>query len=671
MRSHRPSSTSFVSALVFGLGAVAACGSSSSGPASPLGDGGLPETDGSGAGTSASTLGLNDETVALDGAQLPKLLGAAPATLAAFRWDGSSWTAVRMQTDPRQVRPFADALSPGDPRKPLATGVTTSFYTDSNAAPGDGTTYVGADTDPTFDRDDELVLALADLGGRAPTGAAPTGVDASSRTEIAASEQSDATRIGYVYVFAGATAPASFPPLVTMNVAFPSSAGDFKSFYATNASSSAGTSRGCGAAGWGVEYPEDTTVTGASYERHFAGRWLSDEMRVIGASGKGPDVIDAYETRPVFASLDGEVGATTANPLPDASHACARSTTSFSGGPGTIVTLRNGPLRAIRSYFGANSGTITERTHLFYPHKEDVYTYLRVHPIAGAADGLDLSPDAIGMIYFDEHNLTGFAVDGKPDTYDRTFAKWEMITGASQGTFLSVHRQLLVDLGPGSTTTYAPQMMWLDVGKTTCICTGDDELLGVNGPAIRDPAGPLPNTDPLRGPAGQVFLLRSLYYSEGVTTPAEAAARTADTESLVVSVDGRAPFDPYAVTCGDGVCEANETSANCAADCPPVAGASTCGDKKCVAGEEFVCLGDCPPTAHSAYFSCLSTSCPTTYDACGADPGCIDGLDCLQSCTAAYADCQQTCAATISDPGSLDLAKALASCGTPACASTF
>ncbi len=625
-------------------------------------------TDG---GTTSNTLGADTEAVTLDGIQVPNLLHVMPSAVAAFRWTDTGFVEVPVQIDPREVRPFSDAMSPDDPRRGLATAVTTSFYTDSNAAPGDGTTFVGADSDPSFDADDELVVLARDFGGVAPAIRAPDGVNAASRTELHASIGASAGRDGYLYLFTRSGAPTAFPPQVTMTAAF-SSSGDFKTFYRSNATDQTGTARGCGGGPWGVVYPESTTIIATAYQRHFAGRWISDELRVRGTTDH-PDLLDIGEVRPAYSLLSGDVGATKASALPSSSHACDRSTTSFSGGPGTIITLRQGPLRAIRSVYGANSGTITERTNLFYPAKEDIYTFLRVHPISGASDGFDLSPEAEGMTYFNEHNQQGLAIDGVPDVYDRTFASWELVTGATQGSVLSIHRAVLVELGAESTTTYAPQTMFLDNGAApSCVCSGDDDkFLGAHGPQVFSVGHSLPNTDPLRGDAGQLVLWRAVYPSEGLTSPQAAAEHASDVRALVVSVDGGTAFDPYAVTCGDGVCEVNETSANCPADCPAVPGANRCGDHTCVDGEQFLCRADCPPSAHADYYACLDASCNTDYFSCASDPGCSAALTCLEVCTDPYSSCVQSCGAAVTDQGSRDLATAVISCGATPCASTF
>ena len=48
---------------------------------------------------------------------------------------------------------------------------------------------------------------------------------------------------------------------------------------------------------------------------------------------------------------------------------------------------------------GANSGPLTQRTHLMYRDREDVITDLRVHSIPGIMDFVDYSAAASGMTY--------------------------------------------------------------------------------------------------------------------------------------------------------------------------------------------------------------------------------------------------------------------------------
>ncbi len=85
---------------------------------------------------------------------------------------------------------------------------------------------------------------------------------------------------------------------------------------------------------------------------------------------------------------------------------------------------------------------------------------------------------------------------------------------------------------------------------------------------------------------------------------------------------GRCPSDcgnPPAARCGNGTCDAGETSASCAADCPAQ---SQCGNGTCDAGETTGnCAADCPAPSNcpSNPFSCVTCAnwgvlCPSGHD---------------------------------------------------------
>ena len=65
---------------------------------------------------------------------------------------------------------------------------------------------------------------------------------------------------------------------------------------------------------------------------------------------------------------------------------CDRSSATFIHSKTAFVANIDGPLRAIRSWFGANSGTITQRQIKMYEQMEVTTTFLRVHPIPGIFD---------------------------------------------------------------------------------------------------------------------------------------------------------------------------------------------------------------------------------------------------------------------------------------------
>ncbi len=119
---------------------------------------------------------------------------------------------------------------------------------------------------------------------------------------------------------------------------------------------------------------------------------------------------------------------------------CGRSNITFKDAEGAFVANVDGPLRAIRSYVGANSGPYTQRTIFFYRDRLDIVTDLRVHAIPGIVDSLDWSTAAIGMTYRStETAAAGVTIDGAPDSLLASIPDYEWITG-SPGTVMFAGR---------------------------------------------------------------------------------------------------------------------------------------------------------------------------------------------------------------------------------------
>ena len=119
---------------------------------------------------------------------------------------------------------------------------------------------------------------------------------------------------------------------------------------------------------------------------------------------------------------------------------CSRCAASFVQGKTAFIANIDGPLRAIRSWFGANSGTITQRQIKLYEQMESKTTFLRVHPIPGIFDYINFQ-EGTPLTYYNCKNTQGFTVDGfmsdEELAFDNTYCNWEMVTGAS-GTYLRV-----------------------------------------------------------------------------------------------------------------------------------------------------------------------------------------------------------------------------------------
>ena len=94
---------------------------------------------------------------------------------------------------------------------------------------------------------------------------------------------------------------------------------------------------------------------------------------------------------------------------------CGRSEATFNDGEGAFVANIDGPVRAIRSYVGANSGPRTERTHYFYADRDEIVTDLRVHPVPGPLLYHDLSAAGRGMTFRSSASPGGVPVDGAAD----------------------------------------------------------------------------------------------------------------------------------------------------------------------------------------------------------------------------------------------------------------
>ena len=166
----------------------------------------------------------------------------------------------------------------------------------------------------------------------------------------------------------------------------------------------------------------------AYYRTHFGDRRIRDEVNVYAGEASGVDILDRHKVMLEPGN-------------------CGRTEDTFSAGEGAFFANIDGPVRAIRSYLGANSGPFTQRDHFFYQRRQDVTTYLRVHGgIPGVMDLYDYSPAATGMTYYNDLNLSGVLVNGQPDPVTTGALAWEMATGL-QGTLI-MPQWLETDIDP-------------------------------------------------------------------------------------------------------------------------------------------------------------------------------------------------------------------------------
>ena len=452
-----------------------------------------------------STVHRAIDPVALTGAALPDLLGEAPGDIVAFAHrkpqGNATWDQIPVQVDERKVVGFGT-----HPSSNTTAGVTGTVYGNGSAGPtalqyADAGTWVGADTNATFDSNDELVFMVADAGsivsGDVP--AEPAGVVPGSGVAVKVEDPQEPGSVGYVYLFVRSGPgldPAAGEDYVDYD--FQLTSGDYKTTY----------KRADG------PNPETSTITTDQYTIGFSDRWYEDTWRIQGAA----DILDGHKN--VFAFGN-----------------CGRSNATFNDAEGAFVANIDGPVRAIRSYVGANSGPKTQRTHIFYRDHEQTITDLRVHAIPAIADYIDYGSGALGSTYRSSTIPGGVLVNGAADSVPSTIPTWEALNGA-QGTVVTTSR---------FTVSYSPQptITWFysdDAAPTAAQCWGDSSYYGAAGPWI---TSAIPTTDPvdagyatLQGVRTNVFL--------GATT--DGAVATAAGETYAADIDTPVTVTPAPYT---------------------------------------------------------------------------------------------------------------------------
>jgi hypothetical protein len=446
-----------------------------------------------------STLGRAAEPVVLTGEALPNMANVAPEDVVAFRYNGFDvgWQQIPVQVDERHQ---VDLRTVGNGYSPYS--LSALEYSD----PG---TLTGADPNPDVDRDDEIVFMARDAFGRAPAGEPdPRGVKPGSGFEVRVTDPLDADAAGWVYLFVqqGSLDPAAGRDYVDYD--FDLLAGEYPEDYDFD-----------GGPGDPIgdppenpappANPENSRVTTPFYSEHFLDRWITDQLQIRAGGATGADILDRNRVGVQFVN-------DTLNP-------CPRQENTFAAGHGAFVSNIDGPVRAIRDYIGANSGIYTQRRQVFYDRREDLTTFLRVHPLpvgsqeGGFGDVLDYTAGATGMTYRNSlmnPSSPAVAIDGNPDSVPTGILSWELAQG-KQGSLVAAHSldTDIPDLELGS--------IYLDdLTPDPLPCTGDAEARGISGPTI---LSDLPRTDPTpRGGTGPLYRLTShrthFYDAPGVTS---------------------------------------------------------------------------------------------------------------------------------------------------------
>ncbi len=418
-----------------------------------------------------------DEPVVLTGAAVPTLIGTDPTRVVAYRYQdpGPGWVQIPVQVDERVMVGFGTA--PGANSSP---GTDGTVY--GSGAPGvtalqyaDAATFVGADTDPLLDADDEIVFIARNVGATAPSNA-PDPADAVPGTGRRIALSDGQGNSGDVYLFAGQPGVNPSAGRDEVQYRFALTSGDYKSTY----------KRADG------PNPETSSVITAAYRLAMVDRWKTVEMH--NNLGNGVDILDGLKARFSFST-------------------CGRSNQTFADAEGAFVANIDGPVRAIRSYVGANSGPLTQETMYFYSDRVESKVNLRVHAIPGIMAFLDFSSAASGMTY---GSSTGgpVTIDGNPDPLPTTAPEWQYVSGP-QGTL--TWRSDVTTTATGLSTSFE----WRDVGPDPAECWGDGAFYGVGSTLL---SGGIPNTDPRTVPF-EDFTSRTImrFWSQSADPPSVAS----------------------------------------------------------------------------------------------------------------------------------------------------
>jgi hypothetical protein len=433
-----------------------------------------------------STMSREIDPVVITGDRVPSLLGNLPANLVAFHYQNGIWRQIPVQVDERAV---IDILKPYHVNEYLMALYDLIGMRHANVlCYTDPQTFTGPDPDSTFDADDEIAFMAKDAGDSAPAHFnAPKGTIANTGVKVTMTDPLNGQNIGYVYLFKqdGSLSPAAGEKYVTYQFSF---ADNYMAAYHTG----------------GGPNPEDTYIVTPYYAHHFSDRWIDDGL-YLSKSNFSINLLDRHKN--LFGPGNGTRSEDT----------FCRGKNGFPG-EGCFGANINGPVRAIRSYMGANSGYLTQREHIFYEKRQDITSYVRVHSIGGLMDFFDYSPSAASMYYANNLNLNPVVIDGISDYVLSGPIQWEMVTG-EQGSLAFAHT-LTTDIPDLKYTSY-----YLDDASANVIHqpTGDAFAYGSSGIWISPETDEdIPNTDPSLPGENKLEIKRSIYYGDDMLSTQDA-----------------------------------------------------------------------------------------------------------------------------------------------------
>jgi hypothetical protein len=405
---------------------------------------------------------------------VPPATGANTDQISAWRWSGSAWTEVPVQVDQRFPNFLANghsdfAVYSGTDKEltyawapdghatgeeawkkifgqcsaryanpaTLATDIATASATTSGPipayTPASGETaadytHAMADPVPTLDNDDEIAFQAGDAGSAAPTGqAAPAGTTPGSGQTVAVADPTTGAT-GYVYLFLNPTGSsfnasngyvqmtrnADADQWIDRDTFSPGSTeqlGSSNTGYGPNLQGTVcqGPNGAIPPTAIKDRFPRDgVSVTTDRYKVTASGRWMVRGYQVAkpGRPGVyGPDLIDRWKGRAFQQSPDSTVSVV----------GFEDEQVNWEANAG-LLGWRQGPVRAIREIWGADSGTNVTKTETYYRNTDSYRYRVRVHPIP--PDGLYTSWDynkGVAARYYNTIKAAGVPIDGIND----------------------------------------------------------------------------------------------------------------------------------------------------------------------------------------------------------------------------------------------------------------
>jgi hypothetical protein len=448
-----------------------------------------------------SAYGLREGTpIVIAGAMIP-WLNVYPSDVVAFAYrDG--WIQITVQIDERDLREYSQIYgSPVDDvtsRGGFGRNVFGEVYCDP-------TTFTGADSDPSLDSNDEIVLMTDDAGIQTLAIDDPAGTRKGSGLEIELLDPlTDQSSYLYLFLNDGSLDPSAGVSYVDYD--FQLLSGEYMATYNTVGIDE---TTGLRNSDHGEQLnPEDSLIRTRVYERHWSYRWTCDSLSLFG----GPNLVERED----YWIAPGS---------------CGRHIGTFNAQEGAFIANISGPVRAIRSYLGANSGPLVQVDRIYYEAREDVTVYVRVHPRASVGMFyVDHTDAAIGMTYANDLNIQGVVIDGIPDRLVLGPISWEFVTG-ELGSTIRIH-DMDTDIDFASedlTLFYADEANTTINLCETCLSgcrqpepMGDGDLIGASG--VWNTAS-LPNTDPALLATQYLTTLVTFYYGDSAWSVGDAAIR--------------------------------------------------------------------------------------------------------------------------------------------------